>query len=763
MHRRARSTRVNRTTQVPSSQVAPSALQRASCGLRVAAGGGRARRRAGPAPETSARKAPSARSSSASGELARSFGGSAARSRGRWTRVERVEERRAALVPAVRAVARVEGRVDVGGRGLRRRRAGGGRRPRSPAAGRAARARCRRRSRAAGRRRGRTGRRRRAARRASCSSAGGERLGERVVREPERGRGVGAAAAEAGGDRDAASRSCTRQRGSTPAARGERARARARTSVSPGSRRRGASRRLLELDPVDEVDAAGRRSAPRACRRRAVGPTTSARLIFAGAGALHPSASASATNSRRRERLGADASARRPIAASAAAARSREREPGERERVRQRLAPVRERGRDDLLDARDSPRGSSVRRKATSAESTFGGGRKTVRETGMEAGSLARRAGRAPRPRRTPSSRGSAKSRSATSRCTITHQSSTFGSPSRLSTSSGVATLYGRFATSFVASVRQVELERVAEDDVDVRARRRAGAARATRSISTAWTWRDALGEVAREDAHARADLEHDVVRPELGEAADHAEDVRVDEEVLAELLLRRRRSCRQTEALGRVRVDLRARARPAPPRAPARAPRACGRRTPARSAGRAPAAARGRAQSVSARIRSAGTCVAARRRSTAFGKVALPANETYQPRSSAVGAGAATRSSGGRRVPSKPRERRERVVVGGARVDHDRLVRARRRARAAARRGAAARRAARSRGTSRGPSPRPRRPSGARAARATLGDVVVGRVARLVRVDAEDREDAVVRARRARARGGSPSMSCRR
>src|SRR5207253_645450 len=50
----------------------------------------------------------------------------------------------------------------------------------------------------------------------------------------------------------------------------------------------------------------------------------------------------------------------------------------------------------------------------------------------------------------------------------------------------------------------------------------------------------DTLGEVAREDAAARADLEHDVVRPQLGEPADHAEDVLVDEEVLAERLLGR-------------------------------------------------------------------------------------------------------------------------------------------------------------------------------------------------------------------------------
>src|SRR5262249_33641344 len=49
----------------------------------------------------------------------------------------------------------------------------------------------------------------------------------------------------------------------------------------------------------------------------------------------------------------------------------------------------------------------------------------------------------------------------------------------------------------------------------------------------------DPLGEVAREDAEARPDLEHDVVWLEVREAADDSEDVLVDEEVLAERLLR--------------------------------------------------------------------------------------------------------------------------------------------------------------------------------------------------------------------------------
>ena len=53
---------------------------------------------------------------------------------------------------------------------------------------------------------------------------------------------------------------------------------------------------------------------------------------------------------------------------------------------------------------------------------------------------------------------------------------------------------------------------------------------------------RDAVGEIGSEDAEPRADLEHDVLRPERGQAADDAEDVLVDEEVLPELLLRRGR-----------------------------------------------------------------------------------------------------------------------------------------------------------------------------------------------------------------------------
>src|SRR5207244_2691660 len=52
---------------------------------------------------------------------------------------------------------------------------------------------------------------------------------------------------------------------------------------------------------------------------------------------------------------------------------------------------------------------------------------------------------------------------------------------------------------------------------------------------------RNALCKVRRQHAETGPDLEHDVGLVELREAADHAEDVFVGEEVLPELLLRSR------------------------------------------------------------------------------------------------------------------------------------------------------------------------------------------------------------------------------
>ena len=72
---------------------------------------------------------------------------------------------------------------------------------------------------------------------------------------------------------------------------------------------------------------------------------------------------------------------------------------------------------------------------------------------------------------------------------------------------------YGASASSSGVDERAVDL-----DDVDVRAAR---------------------GEVLAEHAEPAADLQHDVVGLERGGALDDAEDVRVDQEVLAEVALR--------------------------------------------------------------------------------------------------------------------------------------------------------------------------------------------------------------------------------
>src|SRR5690242_7367771 len=142
--------------------------------------------------------------------------------------------------------------------------------------------------------------------------------------------------------------------------------------------------------------------------------------------------------------------------------------------------------------------------------------------------------------------------------------------------------------------------------------------------------------QVAREHALPGADLEDDVVRRQLGQTADHLEDVRVAQEVLAVLLPgpRAHGSEKHSAALRSICCSSSA----------GSSPRACASAasvwtTLAGSFGLPRTGCGARyGESVSARMRSPGTCVAARRRSTALGKVALPANETHQPRSSAVG-----------------------------------------------------------------------------------------------------------------------------
>ena len=166
---------------------------------------------------------------------------------------------------------------------------------------------------------------------------------------------------------------------------------------------------------------------------------------------------------------------------------------------------------------------------------------------------------------------------------------------------------------------------RVAELDADVRYLRQVRLERAVDLDGV--DERDPLGEVAREDAEPGADLEHDVLGLELGETADDAEDVLVDEEVLAEVLLRADGHERPKAAVAFASICASSSVGSS---SRAAASAASVWTTFAGSFGRPRTGCGARyGLSVSASRRSAGTCVAATRRSDAFGKVTFPAKET--------------------------------------------------------------------------------------------------------------------------------------
>ncbi len=181
------------------------------------------------------------------------------------------------------------------------------------------------------------------------------------------------------------------------------------------------------------------------------GPTTRARFSFAVAVARliarapAPARRTPAAPVLRHARRGS-----RPIASSAAVASSRVARPESSIEFARRLRLCANAAVTARFTAGKSD-GSGRRRNATSAESTFGWGRKTVRETAWKP---VRSAASWMSTETAPYAfvPGAAKKRSATSRWTITHQSSTLGRPSRLSTTSGVAMLYGRFATSLAGA-----------------------------------------------------------------------------------------------------------------------------------------------------------------------------------------------------------------------------------------------------------------------------------------------------------------------
>src|SRR5207244_12082657 len=87
--------------------------------------------------------------------------------------------------------------------------------------------------------------------------------------------------------------------------------------------------------------------------------------------------------------------------------------------------------------------------------------------------------------------------------------------------------------------LREVGPERVREDEVDVRRQLCQGGLERLVDLDRVDA-ADPLGEESREHALAGADLEHDVVRPQLRQPPDHLHDVSVDQEVLAVLLLHR-------------------------------------------------------------------------------------------------------------------------------------------------------------------------------------------------------------------------------
>src|SRR4051794_16187293 len=206
-----------------------------------------------------------------------------------------------------------------------------------------------------------------------------ERLVERVVRKAQRGRGVRASAGEPGGERDPLLdahapacafagfvRECVQRLAHDGVA------------VEPFDAR---GRSPLEVEAIVQADALVH-GHDLVLAVLPQGPDDEGEVDLRRRRCSHSSASASATNSR-----GASDSARavgsRPIAASAAAARSR----GARPARAREFGSVLRRCANEAATTRFTRAksfGIATRLNATSAELTFGGGRKTARDTGWK-------------------------------------------------------------------------------------------------------------------------------------------------------------------------------------------------------------------------------------------------------------------------------------------------------------------------------------------------------------------------------------------
>ena len=188
-----------------------------------------------------------------------------------------------------------------------------------------------------------------------------------------------------------------------------------------------------------------------------------------------------------------------------------------------------------------------------------------------------------------PSSTGWAKKRSATSRCTITHQLA-ICSTWRLSATSRCGDVVGQVRDELCGrwiEARDVEPHRVAPVDVVRSMPTRCGARRRSSSTACTWATRSARNRVRTPSPGPTSSTTSSGSRS--ASRAITPQDVLVDQEVLAERLLRRDAS--QSEDRLGVGDDLR---RGSPRRAAPPGSRTCGRRRRARCACRARAAGRG-------------------------------------------------------------------------------------------------------------------------------------------------------------------------
>ena len=179
------------------------------------------------------------------------------------------------------------------------------------------------------------------------------------------------------------------------------------------------------------------------------------------------------------------------------------------------------------------------------------------------------------------------------------------------------------------------------------------------------------LREIAGQDSEPGPDLEHDVFGGELGEPTDDAEDFSSRGSAGRAASWGSRLTARTKAAVAFASIRALELGHVLATRGGERGDRVhdvCGLVRPA--------AKRLRREVRAVRLgeeRSAGTCAAASRSSSALGYVTLPANEKYQPRSRPAPSRSGSEKQCRTTVPSKRASIVARVVVRLAGVDHDR------------------------------------------------------------------------------------------